>query len=100
MLYWDIGYYSQVGEAGVATPAPSGIVTATGLGITLDFLDLATGALYLTWRLDAPNANGTVVGSMSSSACTSRAAFRPFVASAAFAVRGYAFGAHGTASPS
>jgi hypothetical protein len=62
VLYWDIGYYSQVGEAGAATPAPSGIVTATGVGITLDFLDLATGALYLTWRLDAPNANGTVVG--------------------------------------
>jgi hypothetical protein len=62
VLYWDIGYYDQVGETGAPSPTPSGIVTATGVGITLDFLDLATGALYLTWRLDAPNADGTVLG--------------------------------------
>ena len=62
VLYWDIGYYDQVGESGVPSPPPWGIVTATGVGITLDFLDLATGAAYLTWRLDSPNADGTVVG--------------------------------------
>jgi hypothetical protein len=62
VLYWDIGCYDQVGEAGVPSPPPWGIVTTTGVGLTLDFLDLATGAAYLTWRLDSPNADGSVLG--------------------------------------
>jgi hypothetical protein len=62
VLYWDIGCYDQVGESGVLSPPAWGIVTTTGIGVTLDFLDLATGAAYLTWRLDAPNADGTVLG--------------------------------------
>ena len=62
VLYWDIGYYDQVAESGVPSPPPWGIVTTTGIGVTLDFLDLATGAAYLTWRLDGPNANGSALG--------------------------------------
>ena len=62
VVYWDLGYYDQVGEVGVPSPPPRGIVSAAGIGVTLDFLHLASGAAYLTWRLDAPNADGTVLG--------------------------------------
>ena len=37
-------------------------MSTTGIGITLDFLDLGSVAAYLTWRLDQPNTNGQVIG--------------------------------------
>jgi hypothetical protein len=56
--FWDAGYYAQVGEAGVPSPAPAGFVTSVGAGIYVDVLDLASLAYYVTYRLDTPNADG------------------------------------------
>lgn len=57
IVFWDIGFYSQVGEAGIAAPA-SGVVSGTGAGVFLDFLDLASGAAYVAYRLTGVNADG------------------------------------------
>jgi hypothetical protein len=59
VVYWDAGYYAQVGETGVPSPVPAGFVTSTGAGIFLDLLDLASLAAYVDYRLDAPNADGS-----------------------------------------
>jgi hypothetical protein len=56
VVFWDAGYYDQVGEPGVARPG-SGFVTSTGAGISLNLLDIATLVGYVQYRLDAPNAN-------------------------------------------
>ncbi len=58
VAFVDVGYYDQVGEPGIAHPG-SGFVSSTGLGVFLDFLDLASGAAYMTYRLDGPNSDGT-----------------------------------------
>ena len=57
IVFWDSGYYNQVGEAGISSPA-SGFVSTIGAGGFLDFLDLGTGAGYLAYRLDNVNASG------------------------------------------
>ena len=57
LVFWDAGYYNQVGEAGIASPG-SGFVTTIGAGGFLDFLDLGTGAGYFCYRLDNVNAGG------------------------------------------
>jgi hypothetical protein len=59
ILYWDIGYYNQVGEPSILSPL-SGIVSSVGVGAFLDVLDLGTGAGYLNWRLVGENADGSV----------------------------------------
>ncbi len=59
IAFFDAGYYDQLGEGGIVTPAPAGIVASTGLGAYLDFLDLVTAALYLDYRLDDVNPNGS-----------------------------------------
>ena len=56
--FLDAGWYDQVGEAGVPDPAPSGIVSSTGAGFFVDFLDLITIAVYVDYRIDAENPNG------------------------------------------
>jgi hypothetical protein len=58
VVFWDSGYYNQVGEAGISAPA-SGFVTTIGAGGFLTFLDIGTGAGYVTYRLDNVNADGT-----------------------------------------
>jgi hypothetical protein len=63
VAFWDSGYYNQVGEAGIAAPK-SGFVTTVGAGAFLNFLDLGTGALYMTYRLDDVNADGKQIGFM------------------------------------
>jgi hypothetical protein len=63
VVFWDSGYYSQVGETGIAA-AKSGFVTSVGAGAYLDFMDLGTGAFYLTYRLDGVNAGGQQIGFM------------------------------------
>jgi hypothetical protein len=57
VVFWDAGYFDQVGEPSVATPA-SGFVTSAGAGISLNLLDIATLVGYIEYRLDAANANG------------------------------------------
>ena len=61
VLFWDLGYYDQVGESGFIGAPGSGVVSSTGGGVFLDFLDLARGAAYITRRLDRVNADGSVV---------------------------------------
>jgi hypothetical protein len=59
VAFWDIGYYDQMGETGVAAPAPAGVVTSTGLGVSIDLLDLGTVAAYVAYRLNGMNANAS-----------------------------------------
>jgi hypothetical protein len=61
LAFWDTGFYDQVGEPGVASPQ-SGFVSSVGIGAFLDFLDLGSGAIYMTFRTDHANANGQIVG--------------------------------------
>ena len=61
LLFWDIGYYNQVGESGFIGAAGAGIVSSAGAGVFLDFLDRARGAAYVTRRLTGVNADGSVV---------------------------------------
>lgn len=61
VVFWDLGYYNQVGESGFTGAAGAGFVSAAGGGIFLDFLDLAKGAAYMTRRLTGVNADGSVV---------------------------------------
>jgi len=58
VVFFDAGYYDQVGEIGTPTPTPSGIVASTGAGIYIDLLDLASIAAYVEYRLDSINADG------------------------------------------
>ena len=57
VAYFDVGYYAQVGE-GLAT-VPSGFLASTGAGVYIDVFDLGSLALYVDYRLDSPNADGT-----------------------------------------
>ncbi|MGA2477768.1 MAG: BamA/TamA family outer membrane protein [Spirochaetia bacterium] len=63
VAFWDSGFYDQVGEAGISSPG-SGFVASVGAGAYLDFLDLGTGAVYVTYRLDNVNASGNRLGFM------------------------------------
>jgi hypothetical protein len=56
LVHWDVGYFSQVGEAVV--PAASGLVSTIGAGLYVNLLDLAHLAVYLHYRLDGVNADG------------------------------------------
>ena len=58
VVFWDLGYYNQMGETGIAVPG-SGFVRSTGAGVYLDLLDIATVAAYVDYRLDAVNAGGS-----------------------------------------
>jgi hypothetical protein len=60
VVFWDIGYYNQVGESGFTGTAGTGVVSSAGGGIFLDFLDRARGAGYVTRRLTGVNADGSV----------------------------------------
>jgi hypothetical protein len=59
IVFWDAGYYAQVGETGVPSPAPAGYVSSTGVGAFIDVLDLASLAFYVSYRLDVTNADGS-----------------------------------------
>lgn len=61
VVFWDLGYYNQVGESGFTGAAGAGVVSSAGGGVFLDFLDLARGAAYMTRRLTGVNADGSVV---------------------------------------
>jgi len=61
VVFWDLGWYNQVGESGYTGSAGAGIVSSAGGGLFLDFLDLARGAVYMTRRLTGVNADGSVV---------------------------------------
>jgi hypothetical protein len=61
VIFWDLGYYNQAGESGFTGAAGSGVVSSTGAGVYLDFLNVARGAAYLTYRLTGVNANGSAV---------------------------------------
>lgn len=61
LAFWDIGYYNQVGEFGFTGAAGAGVVSSTGVGVFLDFLNFASGAAYVTYRLTGLNADGSVV---------------------------------------
>jgi hypothetical protein len=61
VVYWDVGYFAQVGEPGIASPVPSGLVSSMGAGIYIDVFDLGSLAAYVNWRMDGPNADGTQV---------------------------------------
>ena len=58
IVFLDAGFYDQVGEAGIPAPTPMGIIASTGIGISLDVLDLVTGAGYVDYRIDSENPNG------------------------------------------
>jgi hypothetical protein len=58
VVFWDAGYFAQVNE-GLPAPVPAGFVSSTGIGISIDLLDLASLAAYVDYRLDAANAKGT-----------------------------------------
>ena len=58
VVFWDSGWYDQVGEAGV-TASGSGFVTTIGAGGYLDFLNRGIGASYVAYRLDNVNATGS-----------------------------------------
>ena len=60
VAFWDTGYYNQVGESGIASPA-AGFVSTIGAGAFLNFLDIGTGAAYLAYRLTGTNADGKVL---------------------------------------
>ena len=61
VVYWDVGYFVQAGEAGVADPAPSGLVSSAGAGVYIDLMDIATLAFYAHYRLTGANADGTAL---------------------------------------
>lgn len=57
LVHWDAGYFSQVGEP--VAPALDGFVTTIGAGVYLNLLDLAHLAVYMHYRLDGVNVNGS-----------------------------------------
>lgn len=57
LVYFDAGWYDQVGEPGITTAA-SGFVAATGSGAYVDVPGLGFVLVYVEYRLDAPNAAG------------------------------------------
>jgi hypothetical protein len=57
VAFWDLGYYAQVGEAGVAVPE-AGWVSSVGAGVSLDVFNVVTIIAYVEYRLDAENAAG------------------------------------------
>jgi len=60
VVYWDMGWYSQVGEGSLSTPAPpSGFVSTIGAGLFINVLDIATLVGYTHYRLVGVNANGS-----------------------------------------
>jgi len=59
IVFLDAGFYSQIGEAGVAAPYPSNFIASAGAGLYIDLFDLASLAAYVEYRLDAANADGT-----------------------------------------
>ncbi len=61
LVFWDIGYYNQVGESGFTGAAGAGVVSSAGGGVFLDFLDLARGAAYMAYRITGVNADGSAV---------------------------------------
>jgi hypothetical protein len=58
LVYWDAGYYGQIGEA-VASPA-SGFVSSAGAGIFLGVFNITALTLYGNARLVGVNADGSV----------------------------------------
>jgi hypothetical protein len=57
LVYFDTGFYDQVGEPGISSPSP-GLVATTGVGAYIDVFDLGYILMYVEYRLDAPNAAG------------------------------------------
>ncbi len=57
VAFWDLGYYDQAGEAGIAVPG-TGWVSSVGAGASLDIFDKVTIVVYADYRLDAQNAAG------------------------------------------
>ncbi len=61
VVFVDAGYYAQIGEQGTASPVPAGFIASTGAGVYIDLLDLASLAADIDYRLDGPNADGTLL---------------------------------------
>jgi hypothetical protein len=57
LVYWDAGWYDQVGEP-IAAPG-NGFVTSVGAGVFLDVFDLTSLTGYLNYRLTGVNADGS-----------------------------------------
>jgi hypothetical protein len=57
LAYFDCGFYDQVGEPGISSPAP-GFVAATGGGVYVEVPRFGSVLAYVEYRLDSPNAAG------------------------------------------
>ena len=57
LAYFDCGFYDQVGEPGISSPA-SGLVAATGAGVYVEVPRFGSVLAYVEYRLDSPNAAG------------------------------------------
>jgi hypothetical protein len=56
LLYWDAGYYDQLG--GQTSPS-SGFVSSVGAGVFIDLFDITSLTVYIHYRLTGENAKGS-----------------------------------------
>ncbi len=57
LVYWDAGYYDQVGESGV--DRAGGFVSSLGGGIFVNIMDISSITVYTHYRFTGVNADGS-----------------------------------------